>query len=209
MRTNILRGLIVSIASIALVSTAAAQDVATPAPLGAAECTVAPIDPDSYNAAIQASTPPLAQPIVASGFPADEETIAGVTDAIQQSVACTNIGDLGRLLAVIDPAYAPTLLGVPFADIPAAVEAAAATSNLAGPATPLVDDLDQGGLVSSLLGISDIVELEDGTSAAVATVQRIGYPATTFTIYLRYDETEGRYIITNYTFHPLEATPTS
>jgi hypothetical protein len=182
---------------------------ATPAPLGAANCTVDPIDPDAYNAAIAEATPPLQQPIEAVGQPADEATVAAVTDTIQQSVACTNIGDLGRLLAVIDPAYAPTLLGVPNADVPAAVEAAAAASNAAGPATPLVDDFDQGSLVSSILSIKDIVVLDDGRVAAVTTIQRVGFPASTFTIYLRLNPDTNSYIITYYTFHPDAATPVS
>jgi hypothetical protein len=207
---KLLVGLLLSFVAVtSTVSIAGAQDEATPAPLGAANCTVEPIDPDAYNAAIAEATPPLPQPMVAVGEPADKTTIAAVTDAIEQSVACTNIGDLGRLLAVIDPAYAPTLLGVPFADVPAAVEAAAATSNSTGPATPLVDDYDSGGLVSSLLEVTDVVVLPDGRAAAVATVQRVGMPATTFTIYLRFDEAENRYIITSYTFHPQDATPTA
>lgn len=207
MRAKLTVSVLCVIAVLATGSLVRAQDVATPAPLGAESCTVDPIDPDAYNAAIAEATPPIAQPVDAVGDPADEATAAAVTEAIEQSVACTNIGDLGRLLAVIDPAYAPTLLGVPNADVPAAIEAAAASSNAAGPATPLVDDYDQGGLVSSILGITDIVVLPDGGAAAVATVQRVGYPATTFTIYLRFDAAENRYIITSYTFHPEAATP--
>jgi hypothetical protein len=207
MRTKLIASLFCVIVMLASGSLVRAQESATPTPLGAESCTVDPIDPDAYNAAIAEATPPLAQPVEAVGKPADEATAAAVTDAIEQSVACTNIGDLGRLLAVIDPAYAPTLLGVPNADVPAAVEAAAAASNAAGPATPLVDDLDQGSLVSSILSITDIVVLPDGGAAAVATIQRQGYPATTFTIYLRFDSAENRYIITNYTLHPEAATP--
>lgn len=207
MRAKLIASLLCLIAILTTGSIAQAQDSATPTPLGAESCTVDPIDPDAYNAAIAEATPPLPQPIDAAGETADDATVAAVTDAIEQSVACTNIGDLGRLLAVIDPAYAPTLLGVPYADVPAAIEAAAASSNAAGPATPLVDDLDQGGLVSSILSITDIVVLPDGGAAAVATVQRVGYPATTFTIYLRFDAAENRYIITSYTFHPEAATP--
>lgn len=209
MRTKIVTSMMFSIVALLSLPSLTAHAQATPTPLGADRCIVAPIDPDAYNAAIAAATPPVSQPVVAEGQPADDATVAGVTDAIEQSVACTNIGDLGRLLAVIDPAYAPTLLGVPLEDVPAAVEAAAAISTLAGPATPLVDDYDNGGLVSSLLSVTDIVVLPDGGAAAVATVQRVGMPATTFTIYLRFDTAENRYIITNYTFHPVEATPTA
>ncbi|MGB3328473.1 MAG: hypothetical protein WBA46_05925 [Thermomicrobiales bacterium] len=177
----------------------AAQD-ATPAPLGGEHCTVDPIDPVAYNAAILAGIPPLQLAIHPEGTPADEQTVAGVTDTIEQSIACTNIGDLGRLLAVIDPAYAPTLLGVPYGDVPAAIEAAAKTSYLEV-ATPLVDDVDHQGLVSSLLGVTDVIDLVDGSVAAVATISRQGFPTNDVTIYLRYSEGAGRYIIINYSFH--------
>jgi hypothetical protein len=184
-----------------------AQDEATPAPLGAESCTVDPIDPIAYNAAIAEAIPPLPSAPFPTGEPADEATVEAVTDVIQQSVACTNIGDLGRLLALLDPAYAPTLLGVPYAEVPAAVEAAAAASVSTDPATPLVDDVDAGGLVSSLLGVTDVLVLPDGQVAAVATVQRVGMDPSTFTIYLRMDEAVGRYIITTYAFHYPAATP--
>jgi hypothetical protein len=180
---------------------AAAQDEATPVTLGAESCTVEPIDPVAYNAAIDASIPPLAANPYPVGELADAETVAAVTEVIEQSVACTNIGDLGRLLALLDPAYAPTLLGVPYAEVPAAIEAAAAVSTSPDPATPLVDDIDQEGLVSRILDISNVQVLEDGRVSAEATVERLDMPATTFTIHLRYDEVEGRYIITNYAYH--------
>ncbi|MGN6032474.1 MAG: hypothetical protein ACTHQE_12515 [Thermomicrobiales bacterium] len=196
LRLAIVGGLAMAMVSI---TTIAAQD-ATPVPLGADHCTVDPIDPDTYNAAILEGIPPLHLSVAPEGTPADAETIAAVTDTIEQSIACTNIGDLGRLLAVIDPAYAPTLLGVPYGQVPAAIEAAAQTS-YADEATPLVDDIDQQGLVSSLLGVTDILDLADGSVAAVATISRQGYPTSEVTIYLQYHEEAGRYIIINYSFH--------
>jgi len=186
------------LALIAVTPSVTAQE-ATPTPLGAEHCTVDPIDPDAYNAAIMASIPPMAADPNPTGTPADDATVAAVTDTIEQSIACTNIGDLGRLLAVIDPAYAPTLLGVALKDVPAAVEAAAATSVHDVPATPLVDDIDQGALVSRLLGVENVQVLDNGQVSAQATVQRLGYPVFQVTIYLRMDESLGRYIITNYT----------
>jgi hypothetical protein len=184
----------------------------TPAvdPEAAAQCTVDPIDPDAYNAAILESIPPLPASTSPVGEPADDETVSAVTEVIAQSVACTSAGDLGRLLAVIDPSYAPTLLGVPYGDVPAAVEAAAQTSEAAGPATPLVDDVDQGSLVTTLDSVSNVVVLENGQVAAEAVLVREGFPPTTATIYLRMDEAAGRYIIVNYAFHAAEmpvATP--
>jgi hypothetical protein len=188
----------------------AAYQEATPAVLGAEHCTVEPIDPVRYMAAIEASIPPLSANPFPVGTPADDATIADVTAVIEESIACTNVGDLGRLLAVLDPAYAPTLLGVPYSDLPAALEAAAATSMSDAPATPLVDDVDQGGLVSTLLGITNVQMLEDGSVSAEATVQRTDMPTTTFTIYLKFDDALGRYLITTYAFHyAMRSTPVS
>jgi hypothetical protein len=178
-----------------------ATPAASPIPLGAEFCTVEPIDPVAYYEAVWNSIPPLQQPANPVGQPADENTIAAVTDTIQQSIACTNIGDLGGLLAVLDPAYAPTLLGVPLKDVEAALQAAADASNSIDPATPLVDDVDQGGLVSTLNSISNVQMLENGSVSALVEVQRVGFDPYVATIYLRMDETTGRYVITNYTFH--------
>lgn len=178
-----------------------ATPAASPTPLGPEYCTVEPIDPAAYYEAVWNSIPPLQQPANPVGEPADENTIAAVTDTIQQSIACTNIGDLGRLLAVLDPAYAPTLLGVPLKDVEAALQAAAETSTSTDPATPLVDDVDYEGLVSTLNSISNVQLFENGSVSALVEVQRVGFDPYTATIYLRMDETTGRYIITHYTFH--------
>ena len=209
MRTGMVPTLIAGMGLALMVQGAVVQPAATPEVLGADACTVEPIEPEAYLAAIDASVPPLPANPYPVGTPADDETVAAVTVVIEESIACTNIGDLGRLLAVIDPAYAPTLLGVPVSELPAAIEAAAATSDPAGPATPLVDDVDQGGLVSVLLDVSNVQHLEDGRLSAEATVQRLEMEPTTFTIYLQYDEAVGRYIILNYAFHYVapEATP--
>jgi len=185
------------------VQTVAAQE-ATPETLGAESCTVEPIDAETYNAAILASIPPLFYATeFPEGNPADAETVTAVTDVIRQSIACTNVNDLGRLLAVIDPAYAPTLLGVPYGEVPEAIEAAAAASLSADPATPLVDDVDQGALVSSLLSVGDVLVLEDGRVAAFVTIQREGFPAADVTIYLTDHATLGRWVISEYVFHDM------
>jgi hypothetical protein len=50
--------------------------------------------------------------------------------------------------------------------------------------------------------------LEDGRVSAETTLQRTGMPATTFTVYLRFDDEVGRYLITTYAFHyAMPATP--
>lgn len=202
---------LLSTVTIAPLAAVGAQD-ATPAPLGAEDCTVDPIDAETYIAAINVATPAPPLPATAEGEPADEATVMAVTDTMRQSVACTNAGDLGRLLAVIDPAYAPTLLGVPFDQIPAAVEAAAASSaTTTAPATPLTDDLDDTSLISSLISVTDVRVLPEtffnGQVACTVVISRPDIAVVTATVYLRL---EGeRYVITNYVYTQELATPSA
>lgn len=187
----------------------AAAETGTPAPLGAADCTVEPIDPAAYTAAIAAATPPPPLPGTPTGTTADAATVAGVTETIKQSIACTNAGDLGRLLAVIDPSYAPIILGVPNDQVPAAVEAAAKTSSASGPATPLVDDLDNTSLVSNLISVTNVTQLPEdffhGLVSAEVKISRPGIGTVTATVYFR---KEGdHYIITQYVYTQQAATP--
>jgi len=62
---------------------AGAQDAATPTVLGAADCTIDPIDPDTYIAAIAAATPAPPLPASAAGEPADAPIVAAVTDTMR------------------------------------------------------------------------------------------------------------------------------
>jgi hypothetical protein len=195
--------IVAAIAATAISAQGAIAQDATPEILGAAQCTVAPIDPDAYIEAIAVSTPAPPLPSVPAGTAADEATIAAVTDTMRQSIACTNAGDLGRLLALIDPSYAPTILGVPNNQIPDAVRAAAASSGtVAIDATPLVDDLDGTLLTSTIVSISDVMllpqEFYGGQVSLKIVINRPDIAQVTATVYLRQDG--DRYIITNYVY---------
>ena len=196
---------------VALPSAVGAQDLpstppATPAPLGAAQCTVDPIDPETYGAAALAATPQAATPEAATGEPADDATVFAVYDTIVQSIACTNAGDLARLLAVIDPSYAQTLLGVPADQVQAAIDAAVAAAPEQGDTgTPLADDNDQSAIVSTLRGIDEIVTLPDGQVAATVQIDSPQTGPVTTIIYL--SQGPDRYLITNYVFLAPGATP--
>lgn len=211
-RLSVAGVLVALLATLALAPSTTAQDTATSALLGAADCTVEPIDPAAYSAAIAAATPAPPLPMTATGgTPADEATVASVTDTMRQSIACTNAGDLGRLLALIDPSYAPTILGVPNNQVDAAVQAAAETSAVAASSTPLVDDLDGTSLQSTLLSVTNIVVLPEeffhGQVSAVVTIDRPDIAVVTATVYLRQEG--DRYIITNYVYQTMPATPSA
>ena len=195
--------------AVALPVAAGAQDATpavSPAPLGAAQCTVDPIDPATYGAAAVAATPEPATGDTSASEPADDATAFAVYDTIVQSIACTNAGDLARLLAVIDPSYAQTLLGVPADQVQAAIDAAVAAAPAPGEtATPLVDDNDQSAIRSTLRGIDGIVTLPDGQVAATVQIDSPQTGPVTIVIYLRMGE--DRYLITNYVFLEPGATP--
>ncbi|MGB3330981.1 MAG: hypothetical protein WBA46_18600 [Thermomicrobiales bacterium] len=194
----------------------AAQD-ATPMPLTAESCTVDPVDPKTYIAEAMAATPAPNTPARVEGKPADEATVAAVTETMRQSIACTNAGDIGRLLTLTDPSYAPILLSIAPGQLPAVVEAAAAGS--ARPvsiATPYTDASGTPLPLTSLVSVEnvmmDIVDLPDGyyngQVVATVTIGRPGIGVVTATVYLL--EHNGQYRITNYYYGnttPAEATP--
>lgn len=171
----------VLIVALALTWSVAAQDApatpgatpfaspeATPVTLGAAECTVDPIDPVAYGEAVRAAVSVTDSPAIETGQPADAETVAAVTATIEGSIACSNAGDMARLLTLTDPAFGPAMLGVGREDVQPEIDRAVAespaTQGQAGP--PLIEESDGREVSATLLGIGEIVTFPDGTAAA-------------------------------------------
>jgi len=194
--------LVAFLLGLTLFSPVAAQDAPAGTPV-AAECTVAPIDATTYYEAVMNSVPPLQQPINPEGPAASEEIAAAVTEVIQQSVACTNAGDFARLLAVIDPSYAPALIGVPYGQFEAALHALVEGSLDATQATPMVDDVDQSELNPTIVSVTNVLDHGNGIISAVAQIESNVSFASTFTIYLRVQEATGQYVIFYYAMHDL------
>lgn len=171
-------------------------------PLPPADCNaVEPIDPAAYNEAVLASVPPLPQPLHPEGEPASEDVVAAVTDVIAQSIACTNAGDYARLMAVIDPMYAPTLIGVPYGDFADTLTTLVEASLATDVATPMLEDIDQTVVSSELLSVTNVQDHGNGVVSAVAEIwQTAGYTSTV-TIYLRTQEATGAFVIFSYVFH--------
>ena len=145
-----------------------ATPAATPRPLGAAECTVEPIDPVAYGEAVRAAVSVTDPPAIETGQPADAATVAAVTATIEGSIACSNAGDMARLLTLTDPAFGPAMLGVSREDVQPEIDRAVAespvTQGQAGP--PLIEENDGREVSATLLGIGEIVSFPDGTAAA-------------------------------------------
>lgn len=147
-------------------ATPGATPLATPIVLGAAECTVDPIDPVSYGEAVRAATSVTDPPAYETGRPADPATTEAVSAVIRISIACTESGDMSRILAITDPAFAPAMLGVQRADAQPEIDRAVAEAPPAGMAGPaLIEESDGREVHSTLLGIDGVVTFPDGTAA--------------------------------------------
>lgn len=201
MLRKLIAGLLALVIGFSMIGTVTAQEPPSE-PLPPADCNaIEPIDPVAYNEAVLASVPPLPQPQNPEGEPAGEDVVASVTEVIAQSIACTNAGDYARLMAVIDPMYAPTLIGVPYGEFPTTLTALVEASLAAVEATPMLEDIDQTVVSSELLGVSNVQVHDHGVVSAVAEIwQTAGYLSTA-TIYLRTQEATGNYVIFAYVFH--------
>ena len=147
-------------------ATPAATPMASPVVLRAADCAVGPVDPVSYGEAVRAATSVTDPPAFETGQPADAETTAPVTDTIHTAIACSNAGDMARLLTLTDPAFAPAMLGVDRTDVQPEIDRAVAESPAQGQAAPPLIEESTGQEVSAtLLGIGDVVTFPDGTAA--------------------------------------------
>ena len=147
-------------------ATPMASPVATPIALGAAQCTVDPVDPVAYGDAVRAANSvndPLA---FTTGQPADATTADAVIATIEGSIACSNAGDMARLLTLTDPAFAPAMLGVGRADVQPEIDRAVAETPAQGQAgPPLIEESDGREVSATLLEIDGVVTFPDGTAA--------------------------------------------
>ena len=147
---------------------------ATPAAIGTSDCDVDPIDPVAYGDAVRAASDPGERRPLDDAEPADETTVAAVTAVIDMSVSCTNAGDMSRLLALTDPAFAPSMLGVDRADVQPEIDRAVAEAPAAGETgDPLVEESDGQPVTPTLLGIGDIVTFSDGLVAADVEIESL------------------------------------
>ena len=141
-------------------SAIAAQSSATPA---AAECTVAPLSGPVWDGIeITEPTAPVsvAGPFVPpTGSPVDDETLAGVSATVAESIACQNAGDVRRTLALFTRDAVRGFFSGPRGFDAQSVQATAEAS-------PVPVDDDQ---VVELVSIDDVVLLEDGFVGATVT----------------------------------------
>ncbi len=138
----------------------ASQSSATPT---AAECTVAPlVGPIWDGVEIAEPTAPVsvAGPFVPpTGSPVDDDTLAGISATVAESIACQNAGDLRRTLALFSTDAVRGFFSGPRGFDAERVEATAAADPI-----PVSDDR-----VVELVSITDVVLLGDGHVGATVT----------------------------------------
>ena len=188
------------------VASAALAQEATPS-AGAAECTVEPYD---LTTAIQlgegtpiAAASPEATPTERpTGQPADEATVAAVTETIEQFVGCFNLGYQLRIIVLFTPAYLQTFLAqdesLTAEEISDLNEAAARES----PDEPLA--ADQQTVIHS---IGEVEVLDDGRVIATVIGDDRSEEGGPSPIYFIFAEVDGRYLIDGVIDPQPDATP--
>jgi hypothetical protein len=166
--------------------TAALQDP-TPDVPSASECSVEPRAVPSPPTVEQASpTPSLSQAQEMSGPPADDETVAEVTETVRGSIACSNAGDILRSLAYFTDAYVERMFsGENGVDYQGFLEYAAT------PPAPVGEDQQL-----AIIEITDVQQINnDLVKATVVT----GDPSDPFTDILFFVKVDDQWLINSST----------
>ncbi|HEV2107427.1 MAG TPA: hypothetical protein VGR16_04125 [Thermomicrobiales bacterium] len=116
------------------------------------------------------------------GAAADEATVEGITDTVEESIACTNAGEIRRVLSLFSDNRVRTFFAGRGAPTPAETE-----SILSEAATP-VPEADQLRLVT----IRDVKRLPDGRAGAIIETRSND---TTFTDFVYFIKEDGRWLI--------------
>ena len=208
--------LLAALAVPSIVSARQASPVATPAAIDPGACTVKPRPTAQMRELIQAGLPPIvafmagtptargdATPRAAmgDGEPADEATVAAVTEVVLQWLACTNAGDLPAVAAVLTEQGAATYLSIAFLPFRAAYEGEMSTPT--AEVDPDLLNLFLGAIQprvslpsefqGTLFAIESVTQMEDGQVRVVALLATGTDEPRKITIPLR--EEEGRYRI--------------
>ncbi|MEA2524979.1 MAG: hypothetical protein QOF73_2206 [Thermomicrobiales bacterium] len=204
---------VVAAAALAMPLVARAQD-GTPAANATApgleECTVEPISLDRLTQligtpvpAVETEASPVASPtpfVMPEGEPADEATVAAITAAVREYIACLNAGDNARVLALYTDRGLLDLLGG------AIVGGATAQQVLdaLGTAQPLPEDQR-----TLLYGIDDVRVLPDGRVAALIIGDDLAKPNPPGPALIYFVEVDGRWLVDGFVPTEQIVTPTS
>ena len=186
-----------ALVALALPTAARAQD-ATPAAGGDVpapeECTIEPISVDHLTQLLGTPVPevvatPAASPTpfaMPEGTPADEATVAEITAAVRQFIACLNAGDLPRVLALYTDRAIVELFLAPIGG------EATAQQILDALGAPEVVPEDQRTV---LISVDDVRVLPDGRIAALITGDDRSNPRPAGPALIFFVEVDGRWLV--------------
>ncbi len=211
-RHSILVSLFLALTLSSNVSARQATPVASPTAIDVGECTTEPRSNDEMRALIEAGLPPVVafmagtpiaegtpRPQAVDGEPADEATVAAVSDVIMQWVACQNDGELLAVAALMTEEGTASYLsfgfisfrslftggvGTPTAEIdPTQVDLYLGAMQLGVPLPP--------DLLPTLYGIESVTQLDDGRVQVIVLVANGSEEPRQISILFR--EEDGRY----------------
>jgi hypothetical protein len=210
--------LVVAVAALALPLGARAQDatpvaspVGSPFAPGPEECTVEPISLERLTqlmgtpvpvAIVDVAGTPVGSPTpfaMPEGQPADEATVAAITAAVREYVACLNAGDTARVLAL----YSDHGLQVILADLIAGGATPQQILGSFGTPQPLPDDQ-----LNLLYGVDDVRVLPDGRVAALIVGDNLAEPGPPGPALLYYVQVDGRWLVDGFVATEEIVTPT-
>ena len=193
------------VAALVLTGGALAQD-ATPSP-GGGVCTVEPYDlatvlqPGDGTPVAEAS--PAASVERPTGEPAGEDVVAGVTETINQFVACINEGFQFRVLFLFTPEYLQQFITEQAGQLTAEAIQQLAEFALGEESTGVLPE-DERTVIAS---IEDVEVLDDGRVVATVIGDDLSQPEEASPIYFIFEEVDGRYLIDGVIDPSPEATP--
>jgi hypothetical protein len=163
--------------ALAALSFSSAQAQTALPPVDPAACQIAPIAVPAQGEEGDLSTPvPTPTPISQTGaVPADDATIAAVTETIGQSIACQNAGDQLRMLATFSDRWVAQLFSgydLVFYD--------AFEQQVSLPATPIA-----AASQIELVSLSDIQLRDDGAAIATVTTSVNGVEQTSLLVLIQ------------------------
>ena len=193
------------VAALILTGGALAQD-ATP-PAGAGECTVQPYDLATVlqpgDGTPEAGASPAASVERPIGEPASEDVVAGVTETINQFVACINEGFQFRVLFLFTPDYLQQFIVENAGQLTAEAIQQLAEFAMSEESTGALPQ-DQQTVIAS---IDDVEVLDDGRVVATVIGDDLSQPEDASPIYFIFEEVDGRYLIDGVIDPEPDATP--
>lgn len=189
-------------------ATPVASPVGSPFAPAPEECTVEPLTIDrltqlmgtpvagvATDASAEASPTPFVMP---EGQEADEATVAAITAAAREYIACLNAGDYARALAL----YSDRGLRDLFAEAIANGATAQQILDSLGTAQPLPQDQQ-----NLLYGVDDVRVLPDGRIAALIIGDNLAEPGPPGPALIYYVQVDGRWLIDGVVRTPDIVTP--